>query len=220
MSKPPYATIGGVPFKNKTAVRAHYSTVINAHPVGHTLDGGDLAFVADLIKRHRNYSSKSGVGVARFYITKHKTYGTKKIEFERVDGTVDDFSVNFCLDPVTPEQYARMNFLCATRSAILGDVRAFRDRNGLVCAIDGKAYPREDLHVDHAPPNVFSAIAAKYLEARGKVPSDFEYADDAAGLAIFADATVAGDFRGFHNERATLRVVHKSINLSGNTWGF
>lgn len=219
MSKPPYAVIGGIPFKNKTAVRAHYSTVINAHDTGHTLDGSDLAFVADLLKRHRSYDQKAGVGIARFYTTRHKTYGTRKIEFERVDGTTDDFSINYCLDPVSDEQYADMNYRCAARTTVLPDIRAFKNASGLICEITGEKHARDDLHVDHAPPKVFSTIADEFLAAVGKSPSDFEYGDDAAGLAVFIDQPTADQFRAFHNERARLRVIHKSINLSGRTWG-
>jgi hypothetical protein len=219
VSKPPYATIGGIAFKNKTEVRKHYSTVINAHERGHTLDGQDLAFVADLLKRHRSYGEKAGAGVARFYVTRHAVYGTKKIEFERVDGTIDDFSINYCLDPVSESEYARMNFLCAARTTVLPDIRAFKNSSGMICAVTSEKHSRDDLHVDHAPPNVFSAIASKFLASRGKQPLDFEYLDDSAGLAIFADTAVANDFRQHHAKQATLRVIHKSINLSGGTWG-
>ena len=214
-----YATIGGIPFKNKTAVRAHYSKVINAYDSGHTLDGADLAFIADLIKRHKDYDAKAGVGIARFYTTRHKTYGTKKIEFERVDGTVDDFSINYCLDPVTAEQYAEINFRCAARTTVLSDIRAFKNSSGMICEITGEKHPRDDLHVDHAPPNVFHNIVQAFLADRGRTPLDYEYGDDITGLAVFVDRAVADDFRAFHNDCARLRVIHKSINLSGRTWG-
>lgn len=218
MTKAPYAVIGGTPFANKTAVRKHYSALINAFPVGHELQGANLAFTADLIKRHRDYEQKAGVGIVRFVIARHKMYGTKKIEFERIDGTVDDFSINFCLDPVTPEQYAAMNFRCAARNAVLPDIRDFKNRSGMVCAITGEKHAREDLHTDHAPPMVFSAIMQSFLGAASKAPTDYEYADDNAGLAVFADLDVAAGFRSFHAERAALRVIHKSINLSGGVW--
>lgn len=214
-----YATIGGIAFKNKTAVRAHYSQVINAYDSGHTLDGADLAFVADLLKRHRDYDQKFGAGITRFYTTRHKTYGTKKIEFERVDGSTDDFSINYCLDPVTPEEYAAMNFRCAARTTVLPDIRAFKNSSGMVCEITGIKHARDDLHVDHAPPNVFSSIVVSYLADRGTTPGDYQYNDDSAGLAVFADRSVGDDFRAYHNARARLRVIHKTINLSGRTWG-
>lgn len=214
-----YATIGGVEFKNKTAVRAHYSQLINAYDSGHTLEGGDLFFVDDLLKRHRDYDQKFGAGIARFYIARHKTYGTKKVEFERVDGTTDDFSINYCLDPVTAEEYAAMNFRCAARTTVLPDIRAFKNVSGMICEITGVKHARDDLHVDHAPPHVFSSIVSAYLAERGKAPTDFEYQDDSSGLAIFADSSVGDDFRSYHNAQAQLRVIHKTINLSGRTWG-
>lgn len=216
--KAPYAVIGSVPFANKTAVRKHYSALINASPVGHELQGANLAFVADLIKRHRDYEQKAGAGIARFVVGKHKMYGSKKIDFERVDGTIDDFSINFCLDPVTSEQYAAMNFRCAARSAVLPDIREFKNRSGMVCATTGEKHSREDLHTDHAPPMVFSVIMQNFLEAAGKTPADYQYADDHAGLAVFADPNATDRFRAFHTKHATLRVIHKTINLSGGAW--
>ena len=217
-NKPPYAVIGGVPFRTKGDVRKYYSGVLNSYEPGHTLDGMDLVFVAALLKRHCSYAEKVGDGIERFFVTKHKTYGTKKIEFERIDGTIDDFSINYCLDPVTDEKYARMNFLGAARTTVLPDIRAFKNASGMICAVTGQKHDREDLHVDHAPPKVFSTIAAEFLEMTGKTPADFEYAEDRAGLAVFADQAVANAFRAFHEQHATLRVVHKSINISGGTW--
>lgn len=218
-SKPPYAVIGGIPFRTKGDVRKYYSGVINSYEPGHTLDGMDLVFVAALLKRHRSCVEKIGAGIERFFVTKHKTYGTRKIEFERIDGTTDDFSINYCLDPVTDEEYARMNFLCAARTTVLPDIRAFKNASGMICAVTGEKHDREDLHVDHAPPKVFSTIAQEFLAAAGKTPGDYEYADDHAGLSVFVDQGVAASFRAFHAEHATLRVIHKSINLSGRTWG-
>lgn len=213
-----YAVIGGIPFKNKTEVRKYYSGVLNSYEEGYILDGMDMLFVAGLLKRHRSYGEKVGEGISHFFVTKHKTYGTRKIEFERVDGTTDDFSINYCLDPVTDEEYARMNFLCAARTTVLPDVRAFKNASGMICAVTGEKHPRDNLHVNHAPPKVFSTIATDFLADLGKTPMDFEYADDSAGLAIFVDQAVADSFRAYHDKHATLRVVHKSINLSGGTW--
>lgn len=214
-----FAVIGGIPFRTKADVRKYYSGVLNSYDDGHTLDGADFVFINSLLKRHRSYLEKLGVGIERFYITRHQTYFTKHLEFERVDGTTDNFSINYCLGNVSDEAYARTNFLCAARTTVLPDIRAFKNASGMVCAITGAQHEREDLHVDHAPPNVFSAIVADFLACRGKTPADYDYTDDSAGLSIFVDQAVADDFRTFHNERASLRVIHKSINLSGGTWG-
>jgi hypothetical protein len=216
--KPPYAWIGGIPFRTKGDVRKYYSGVLNSYEDGYTLDGHDHVFISALLKRHRSYMEKVGEGIARFFITKHKTYGTKKVEFERVDGSIDDFSINYCLDAITDEQYSRINYLCAARTTVLPDIRAFRNASQMICAITGVKHPREDLHVDHAPPKVFSTIAAEFLETTGKKPADFEYTDDKAGLSVFSDQTVAIAFRLFHERNATLRMIYKPLNIGGGTW--
>jgi hypothetical protein len=216
--KPPYAVIGGVPFKNKSDVRKYYSGVLNSYEDGYTLDGHDHVFISALFKRHRSFMDKVGDGIARFFITRHKTHGTKKVEFERVDGSIDDFSINYCLDPITDDQYARINYLCAARTTVLPDIRAFRNASEMICAITGQKHDRDNLHVDHAPPKVFSTIAAEFLEINGKMPGDFDYSDDDAGLSVFADLRVADAFRDFHGRHAKLRMIYKPLNIGGGTW--
>jgi hypothetical protein len=95
MNDKPFAIIGGITFKNKTAVRKHNSVLIQSNELGHTFTGDDARFLHGLLERHR---------------------------------------------------------------------------------------------------------------------------ETAQGGTTFADPAVSEDFRQFHRERATLRVIHKTLNLSGGNW--
>lgn len=214
--------VGDAKFPTQAALRTHIRTLLYKHPVGAGFDEADSAFLLALLNRHHEADDKIGAGVKRFFTRKHATYHSVGFVFERVDGSIDDFGIDYCIKAHTPEEVAERSYRRAARFAVLSSIRKFRDdalRTNPLCALTGEVLSRGNYHVDHAPPNTFAAIASAYLEHVDLRPIDFDYRCDDLGRCMFADEYHEFYFQIFHDERADLRLLAPRANLSGGSWG-
>lgn len=213
--------VAGHQFKTQAALRGHVREILYRHPIGAPIPEPDREFLAAFLNRHHEADEKVGPGIARFYTRKHAVYGTIGFAFDRIDGTTDDFSIEYCLKTLPPDVVAARSYRRATRFAVLDTVRSFRDqalRAGGACPLTGIELTRANAHVDHAPPLIFLDIQDAYLREFDAAPADFKYACDNEGRCIFADIYHQENFIVFHNERATLRLISAQANLSGGVW--
>lgn len=218
-SKPPRHRIGDRAFHTKAALREHIRGLLYSRDPGVPFPADDRAFLLALLQNHAEAESKVGCGVGDVFTRKHPAYGTTSFAFRRVDGSEDDFSVEWCLRKIDPEQAAAINVKRAAREAVAPSIRAFRDRQlsaAPFCAVTGERLARQTLHVDHAPPNTFAVILARYLDGRpcSAIPTEC----DDLGRCVFADSYDADIFPIFHDGIADLRLVAASVNLAGGDW--
>lgn len=221
MKRKPPIEVAGVDFASQSALRNHARALLHKTQIGETFDEADNRFLLALLNRHHEAEEKIGAGIIRFFTRRHATYGTVGFAFERIDGSIDDFGIDYCVRTLSADEVARLNYLRAARYAVLPSIRRFRDDALLlnpICPLTGTPLTRARHHVDHAPPQVFSLIAQAYLDEVNLRPIDFEYRCDDLGRCLFADEYYELYFAVFHDERATLRLLSPSANLSGGRW--
>ncbi len=72
----------------------------------------------------------------------------------------------------------------------------------------------EDLVVDHRQPNTFSIIVDRFKEVTKIDLEKIEYFTDDNNFLLFKNEELMEQFRNYHKEKATLRVVKKECNSS------
>lgn len=213
--------IGGMTFRTKQEIVQHVRRILDGTPIGAMLGPLELAFMLDLLQRHRRAAQKIGAGVRAMRVdlnTHWKPY--KMFTLIRTDSSETDFSYRACIFPTSAEA----DFLRACRHAIVEDVLAFKRKafethanefNEVCCAISGELVAWEEAHVDHAPPWTFRAVVEAFIQDQGidvyAVP--LAGGEDNECQHRFAETDIVERFRRFHNGRACLRVVTKAANL-------
>lgn len=87
--------------------------------------------------------------------------------------------------------------------------------NGHVkCQETGELSKWEDLVVDHRQPNTFSIIVDRFKEVTKIDLEKIEYFTDDNNFLLFKNEELKEQFRIYHKEKATLRVVKKECNSS------
>ncbi len=107
--------------------------------------------------------------------------------------------------------------LTALRQAIRPSIASFRASmpRPLVCAVSGALLTEDAVHVDHAAPRTFLALATAFAHAEGGFGS--------IAVAPSVDGEIARrltltstreQWVAFHDRRARLRIVSPTTNLS------
>jgi hypothetical protein len=118
----------------------------------------------------------------------------------------------------TPEKL----FYVACRNSIHNDIKSIKqdyfDRNsskGLVkCQETGILSTWTELVVDHRQPNTFSIIVDRFKEVNIIDLETIEYTSNDQNHIVFQDDKWTKDFKQYHKEKASLRLVRAECNSS------
>ncbi len=118
----------------------------------------------------------------------------------------------------TPEKL----FYVACRNSIHNDIRAVKqeyfDKNSVKgqvkCQETGLLSKWTELAVDHRQPNTFSVIVDRFKEVNRIELDIIEYTSNDQNHIIFKDDSWTKQFRKYHMEKASLRIVRTECNSS------
>lgn len=118
----------------------------------------------------------------------------------------------------TPEKL----FYVACRNSIHDDIKKVKqeyfDKNStkgqVKCQETGILSKWTELAIDHRQPNTFSVIVDRFKEVKRVELDLIEYTSNDQNHIIFKDDTWTGQFRSYHMEKASLRIVRTECNSS------
>ena len=203
--------INGQVFSSLDKIKNHVRNIVKKYKDHENLKDEDFNFMSDLFKRHELYEEKKGSGIKNIFINTTKPYGSRCFFIERSDGSQTDISFTMCLRNNKESDFQR--FMAAGRTAIKQDISTFRKTAGNICSVSGKELRVDDIDVDYAAPWTFQKICKvffdeKQLEGKEAVL----YKCDGRVENEIKDEFLRQAFIDFHNEKASLRVVHKELN--------
>ncbi len=214
----PEYVIGNWNFPTKAAAKAEVRRVLNDSPAGEPLHGTALDLITALIQLHPTAEEKIGSGV-KSIVTKRTRFDNMVFRIVRTDGSDIDFSYLKAIDGEPDKMQDSSN---AMRNEITEDINVFRrawfaenaDADGQAnCSITGAPLAvNKSAHVDHFAPT-FDELAKQFVDVVGLDAVATAPRPDGIGRQL-ANRQVADSWRQFHNERAHLRVIHVSANLS------
>ena len=95
MAKP--VDLGIIRFKNQSKAGEFFREILYRYMPGDRVNDEDSAILAELLKRHLDYSSKVGVGIDHFEVMR-ADFNSQCFGVVRIDGTEDNFSYKHCID--------------------------------------------------------------------------------------------------------------------------
>lgn len=216
MSSPKYI-IGVQEFKSKSALLNKIKGILYSYKTGDPLNLFDFDFMCEVLKRHPSYVIKKGAGIRAIEVRMNQTY-KKHPNFWilRTDDSVTDFSFYECVSPSS----AHRKFRDACRAAVKDDIIQFKHTNlnpDSLCPFTNEKLTLENTHVDHQPPKTFESIVLSFI-AQFNINIEtvclVGSTDGVIGDSFEDSKGVAKQFREFHKENATLRLVSIKANLS------
>ena len=212
--------IGEHIFKTKKEALNHYKIILNSYEFGQTLNENDFKELIELLKKHPHSESKFGIGIEVVKIVKIPKYNTKAFELQRIDNSTEVFSYINCLSEGFRKN--RNTFAKACRQAVQEDLRNVKlayfqkhSKKGKVkCQETNELVTWEKLVIDHRQPNTFSVIVDRFIELYKVDVLNISYIEKLEGVNEFEDEYIKQKFREYHKDKATLRIVKKSLNSS------
>lgn len=209
-------TFGPLTFPNKTTAQKGFRELLQSVDLGQPIKEPWNSALLALMELHPSKPSKIGCGIQHFEVRTHywqEKFLQRGFYIVRTDGSSVDFSYLICFKPAASLAHATIVEAC--REAVAEDVHAFKksifgNAHSVKCAETGESVSWPDAHVDHAEPWPFRRILEQWLAEIGSMP---EVAHSDAMNHRLADPAQADAFCRFHNERACLRIVHRTVNL-------
>ena len=215
MKKP--IEIGDKSYATKKDALSHFKTILNSYDFGETLNQDDLKDILGLLDSHPKIKEKIGVGIEKVRIAKLK-YKTRSFELVRFDGSTEFFSYTKRINSPKTD-FTKFSEAC--RQAIQEDLRnvklayfdKYSKKGKVKCQETGKLSKYEELNVDHRQPNTFSIIVDRFVEINSLDLREIRYIEIDGGSNVLADKKLGNEFRKYHQDKANLRIVRKSLNL-------
>lgn len=195
-------------FPTKTAAEEVIRNVLTRNR-GKDLAGDDLQLAEAVLRAHPHAARKLERGYAGMRVAQDPEYGTWGLWLLTEDGRLVDVSYRVAvgLAKADPSLYT------AGRALLKDAMEALRREafaaGPVVCSVSNKPLHEGEAHVDHAPPHTFDKIVRSYIEKYGEPQLRHEGTID-----VFVDPIEAERFRGYHDERAELRIVDRRVNMS------
>jgi hypothetical protein len=200
--------LGPFSFLSKTAAGQAVKALLHCNH-GKDLIGDDLLLAEAVLQAHPDAAKKLRNGYWGMRVDRDPVYKTWCLWLRDEEGGVEDVSYRVALGLVPSEPTLQT----AARHVLKEQMADFRRRafaNGPVqCPVSSQLLREDEAHVDHAPPWTFDKIVRAYESEHGTPALRHDGTRDG-----FCDPADAKRFQDFHDERAQLRVVHRSVNLS------
>ena len=203
-------------FKSKTAAKEYVQELLSRYSYGTTIKGNDFSFFCSLIERHEKSDEKIGVGIKELQVKKNPNdLKSKVIYIHRSDGSEIDFSWRNCIKPPSPLS----RVLDAARFLIWTQVEDFKNQcfakdQTHICPETGIMIDRELSATDHENPQTFDRLFKDWCVSENVDPKDIETVSIENSRRTFKNEILKNSWIAFHQQHASLRVIHRTANLS------
>jgi len=191
--------------------------LLKKYQYGEIINGIDLRFFLSLFEKHANSAEKIGAGIDQLQVRKNQKGGHNKVIFIiRADASEIDISWRKCIE--TPSHLSRVKD--AARDLVRSQVDEFRDRcfadnETIPCEITKQEIDRGLCHIDHCNPQTFNRMFEDWLSKENLDIQQIKIEDVSGTLdKTFTDRITRDSWISFHKEHASLRAIHKTLNLS------
>jgi pantothenate kinase len=204
-------------FSSKDALRGKVKAILEKYSLGEHLNSYDSEFMMAVFEMHPRFEIKKGSGIISVYVGRG-AYNSKCFYLKRTDNSVIDISFRECFNSSTK----RAKFMSACRTAVFGQIAAFRnqafkDSKFIKCPFSGEMLTKENCHIDHVSPNTFSAIVDSFLLRYDLKIETIKVNSKSNALSFsdfFEDQRIIDLFAAHHKANAVLRVVSKNANFT------
>lgn len=232
--------IGQKEYKFKKDAIAHYRAILNSYDFEQSLNKSDLNDLNDLIDfnllnlflEDEEYETEEFAMIDVNEFKQDEKLIIKEIKIARVqfntkcfeifyeNGESEYISYLMMLNNTkyTPEKL----FYVACRNSVHNDIKTVKQEYFDKNSVKGQVKCQEtsilsnwtELAVDHRQPNTFSIIVDRFKEVNKFELDEIEYTSNDQNHIIFKNDNLTEQFRKYHMEKASLRIVRKECNSS------
>ncbi|WP_287604485.1 DUF3223 domain-containing protein [Thiothrix sp.] len=208
-------------FATKNALEERCRMILKETPDGHSVSEEASDFLFGLFQYHDEWLQKFNGGVLDI-TTQTTPHGTRCFALRKHDGRQIDISFPHAIRLIPSTRSVNLlpqalrDFKNAARTAIQGQIFAFRDKNligFLTCPITGEPISRRNVVVDHIPPNTFDQLLFNFCVVQSIDPLKIVVGSEGGTIAVFKDLTLLSDWQAYHEYHAQLRLLSKLGNL-------
>lgn len=215
MAKAKQITIGGLTFKTQKETESYVRHLLLELEQSKEVDSNSekWPFLFSLIERHPDSIEKKGTGILRFLVGR-SVEGHVELNLLRTDNTQVDISWKKCISGKATSELS--NLKAAMRVQVQNQIDDFKYSNFLpegICEIcNATLNTPKSVHVDHVVH--FDSLVGDFLKDNPDYPKQFDD-EPLTNKAKFKieDLSYAENWSNFHQENASLRLVHGSCNL-------
>ncbi|MHA8100153.1 DCL family protein [Aquirufa aurantiipilula] len=223
MGKRQAIEIGENIYPTKKEALGFYKEILNSYKPGDELSNEDFELVYNLLKNHPQADEKIGKGIFKLTVERDE-YSTQCFHIIRNDNSKENFSYIKCING-NPNNFTQFSKAC--RKTVEGDLKDVKQlyfkehsKNGKIkCQESSEYISFDETHVDHRQPNTFSVIVDRFIELYSIDLSNVQYDKNENYGHQFVDTELAENFRQYHFEKATLRLIKKNRNLARSFQG-
>ena len=211
-------SIGPWSFSSKAKAKEYIRFILNKYAEGECISEEDDLFLRELILLHPEAAQKMGSGVESFSTRLDPVWKkTRHFVLIRSDGSSTDFSFLSCLDGAD----SKKDVVSALRQAVSDQIISFKAEAFSgdilpICPYLGVSVRFEEAHVDHAAPQTFRNLMKDWLALKGLSLEQVSISDPADNqwASEMTDSVQRNSWSQFHLQRASLRIISKTANLS------
>lgn len=224
--------IGEREFKFKKDASLHYKNILNSYNFEELLNEEDFNDILGLLKYDYSFGDEKDKRLGqKIYDTidyskiRHVKiskvqFNTKCFELLFDDSSSKQISYTYIISRQKITAESTFNIAC--RNTIIKDMNLVKrkyfenhSKNGQVkCQETSELSNWEDLVVGHRQPNTFSIIVDRFKEVTKMDLEKIDYFTDDNNFLLFKNEELKEQFRNYHKDKATLRVVKKECNSS------
>lgn len=236
--------IGQKEYKFKKDAITHYRTILNSYDFGQSLNDSDYDDLIDLLDYdYFNYLAELETTESSAEEELNDEIEINKNE-EEAELTIEDIKIakvqfntkcfeifysdhssayiSYLMIINNTKYTTEKLFNIACRNSIHNDIKAVKqdyfDQNSIKgqvkCQETGILSKWTELAVDHRQPNTFSVIVDRFKEVNRIELDKIEFTSNDQNHIIFKEESWSEQFRKYHKEKASLRIVRTECNSS------
>jgi hypothetical protein len=214
--------IGRHEFRTKKALQEHFQALFLRHDPGQVITGPDHEDLLDLTAMHPEADYMIGPGIDHFRVMVDDFGIGRTFTIYWVDGRWTRISYRKCIYGQTSHATQVRG---ALRTVIAPDIVRWREelfatsgdgRGRVLCPLSGDWLLPHEGQMDHAHPDTFIALSARFLESRGLRYEDVRLVENWNGHVHrpIEDRALAEAFRAWHEGAAKMRFIRTDLNRS------
>lgn len=220
------ANIDGQVFTTQKALKEYADSIKARYQIGDTLTSEDKQFMMELLQKSDQYNSKAPCDEPQLALGKALGgtvcwYLIDESSGEKA-GISTPHAIRCAFGGSQTTKDILNEFKQAARETVLPQILKFKqdcvnESGQYVSAISGDLLNSEDVHIDHAPPNLFDTILFDYVMENGINLLRVGIKEGNGGRRTFVKQSIKDSWSEYHKEKALLRVVsiaeHKALTV-------
>ena len=223
------ATINGQVFTTQKALKEYADSIKRKYQIGDIITNADKHFMMELLRKSDQYNIKAPCDEPELALGKALGgtvcwYLIDESSGDKV-GISTPHAIRCAFGGTQSIKDCLHEFKQAARETVLPQILRFKQEQlteggQYISAISGTLLENEDVHIDHAPPNLFDTLLYEFVNEFEINPLKVGIKEGNGGRRTFVKQQMKDAWSSYHQGKTVLRVVsiaeHKALTEKPN----